>query len=235
MKAWKIIVGVLLIAVAALLILEAVGVINPLTGIVGEISFWQAVGGISLGAGIVALLSWGQFWQIFVLLGFLFMIFERNVAYVCGAAGDDIINNWLVFGCSLLLSVGFAFIFSGRKKKKKAVVINKSGNKMGATSMYIDCTEFGTVETERCIQNKLGAVEVHFENPENYVGGATLWVEDLIGAIEIRVPKSWRVDCEGVDLSLGVIDWDKNGENGEGPLLIIKGNVKLGAVDVERV
>ena len=235
MKAWKIILGIVLIAAAVLLILEAVGVVNPVSSVVGEITFWQAFGGISIAAVIVGLLSWRRLWTVFVPLGFLFMIFERNIAHVCNIEGGELINNWLVFGCSLLVSVGFMFILSGKKKQKKHLKVSSAANKMGISTIYVDCNEFGNTELVKNIENRLGAIEIHFENPESYLGGATLFIENYLGAIEINVPKNWKVNCEGVNLTLGVIDSPSKAEQTDGPSLVIEGNVHLGAVDVNRV
>ena len=90
MKISKIVLGLVLIAAAVLLILEALGIILPITGMVGEIGFWQAVGGIFLICGIGSLLMSGKFWEIFVPLGFLFMIFEKNIAYICGIENENL-------------------------------------------------------------------------------------------------------------------------------------------------
>ena len=103
----KIFWGLGFIAIALLLILDAVGVLAPVTDMVGGVTFWQIFGGVALLCGVVAVIFAGEPWTVFVLLGFIFMIFERNIAYVCGLENEDIINNWLVFGCSLLLSAGF--------------------------------------------------------------------------------------------------------------------------------
>ena len=241
MKAGKVVLGLVLIAVAALLILEAVGVIAPVTSIVGEITFWQAVGGIALACAIVSLLATGQVWEIFVLLGFLFMIFEKNIAYVCGIEGGDIINNWLVFGCSLLLSAGFMFILpSGKRRKKKnrsgsSVVINVKDNELGAAEVYIDCEEFGNTDMERSVSNKLGELEVHFENADKYRGGATLHVENKLGATEIYVPKNWKVQHDDLRVKLGAFEIDHGDNKVDGPLLILEGEVSLGSIEVERV
>lgn len=241
MKAGKVVLGLVLIAVAALLILEAVGVIAPVTSIVGEITFWQAVGGIALACAIVSLLAAGQVWEIFVLLGFLFMIFEKNIAYACGIEGGDIINNWLVFGCSLLLSAGFMFILpSGKRRKKKnrsgaSVVINVKDNELGAAEVYIDCEEFGNTDMERSVSNKLGALEVRFENADKYRGGATLHIDNKLGATEIYVPKNWKVKYGDVNVSLGSLDVEAGEWGDDDPMLILKGEVRLGSVDVERV
>ena len=106
---------------------------------------------------------------------------------------------------------------------------------MGISTIYVDCNEFGNTELVKNIENRLGAIEVHFENPESYLGGATLFIENYLGAIEINVPNNWKVNCEGVNLTLGVIDSPSKAEQTDGPSLVIEGNVHLGAVDVNRV
>ena len=240
MKISKIVLGLVLIAAAVLLILEALGIILPITGMVGEIGFWQAVGGIFLICGIGSLLMSGKFWEIFVPLGFLFMIFEKNIAFICGIENENFINNWLVFGCSLLLSAGFMFIFPGRKKKKKKDKKSKSGvfvhvkdNEFGAAVAYIDCEEFGNTVMEHSVKNKFGALEVRFDNVECYKGEATLYVENRLGALDICIPKSWKV-VDKIDVRLGVIDLD-DAEEQDGPTLILDGEVSLGAIDIERI
>ena len=82
MKGFKIFLGLAFIAIAVLLILEAIGITVSITGVIGEISFWQIIGGIFFISGIIKLLASGEIWEIFVLLGLLFMIFERNIALV---------------------------------------------------------------------------------------------------------------------------------------------------------
>lgn len=237
MKAWKTVLGLVLIVIAVLLILEAVGVISPVTSIIGKITFWQAFGGIFLLCGIATLLSHGQIWEIFVLLGFLFMIFEQNIAYICDMENENIISNWLVFGCSLLLSAGFMFLLPNKKHKNHAgVKINAvKCNEMGASTVYIDCDEFGNTEMAHSVQNKLGALEIYFENIESYRGNATLYVENKLGATEIYVPKHWKLNCDDLKVALGALETDHKREHEDGPVLFIKGDVKLGAVEIYRV
>lgn len=232
MKAWKIVLGLILIICAVLLILEAVGVVLPLTSIVGEISFWQAVGGIFLVCGIVALISEKEFFGIFVLLGFLFMIFERNIAYVCGIEGGNIINNWLVFGCSLLLTAGFMFLTPSSKKKK-----SKSSCKaqMSGSVIYIDCAEFGNTEMEYSLNNKFGAIEVHFENVDSYNGRGTLCIDNSFGAIEVNVPDNWKIDDDDLVVSLASLEIEGSENGSYGPTLKLKGKVSFGAIEIERV
>lgn len=238
MKAWKIVIGLVLIVTATLLILEAIGVMAPVASIIGDITFWQILSGIALVCGITSLISKGDFWQIFVPLGFLFMIFERNIAYICGIENDNFINNWLVLGCSLLTSAGFMFLIPERKKNKRKSHNNKVSvkcNELGASTIYIDCNEFGNTEIARSVQNKLGALEVYFENIESYRGGATLYVENKLGATEIYIPKNWKLNCDNLDVALGSLEVDRDNNQADGPLLILEGSIQLGAVEIYRV
>ena len=243
MKAFKIFLGLAFIAIAVLLILEALGMAVSITSVIGDVSFWQVAGGIFLVSGIIKLLTSGNFYEVFVPLGFLFMIFERNIAYIVGMESQDIINNWLVFGCSLLLSAGFMFIFPGSKKKKRNAKkgAQRSGfcfhikdNEFGSAVTYIDCEDFGNTIMAHSVKNKFGSLEVRFDNAESYKGGAALHVDNHFGAIEICVPKSWRI-IDHIDVHLGAIDLDNDGEDQDGPTLTIEGDISLGAIDIERI
>lgn len=225
MKFSKIFWGLGFIAIAVLLILEALGVLTPVTSLFGEITFWQAAGGIALLCGIVSCIATLEFGGAMVLLGFLFMIFERNIAFVFFKGGNgDIINNWLVFGCSLLLAAGFSILLPSRwkmkyrkkkknKKKRKSDsfsgISNEKSNKMGASEIYIDCAQFGTEYTEQVVKNNFGALDVHFENVDSYKGGATLEIENDFGAIDVHVPRSWKV-THNIKCTMGVFDIEHN-------------------------
>ena len=61
----------------------------------------------------------------------------------------------------------------------------------------------------------------------------TLYVENHLGAVEICIPKTWKV-VDKIDVRLGVIDLD-DAEEQDGPTLILDGEVSLGAIDIERI
>lgn len=256
MKISKIFWGLAFIAIAVLLILNALGVLSPISSVFGEITFWQVVGGIALLVAIVSSVATGEIGGAIVLLGFMFMLFERNIAHVFLKGGNDnvdLINNWLVFGCSLLLAAGFSMLKPQRwkrkyrKNKKKRKSEGFSGikyekcNNMGASEIYIDCAEFGTEYTEQSVKNRFGALEVHFENADSYKGGATLNIDNEFGAMEIHIPRSWKIKHD-VKCSLGAleIDHDDDSDNSVedvtvAPILHVVGEVHLGAVEIERI
>ena len=115
-SASKIAWGLLIIAIAVFCILQALGVLGSFTSVFGEISIWKLLVGICLLSIVLKCLFKLEIEGIFVPLGFLFMLFEKNIAFACGV-DENIINNWLVFGCSLLLSIGFGMLLPKRRKK----------------------------------------------------------------------------------------------------------------------
>lgn len=233
MKGWRVFWGIMFVLIAVLLILDAVGVITPYVSMFGEVTFWQIAGGLFLLSGVVSLIKSRQAWMSFVLLGFIFMIFERNIAYMCyGNENHDIINNWLLFGCSLLFSAGFMFLIP-KKKRKKNVKICVNGDAEHTTSIghsekYVDCATFDEVSFE----NHLGALEIRFENVEMYRGGGELDIENNLGATEIYIPSTWRLKTD-IDNSLGSVEIiGEASEDENAPLITITGDNSLGSIEI---
>jgi predicted membrane protein len=99
---------------------------------------------------------------------------------------------------------------------------------MSASEKYIDCSTF----EEEYFENKLGALEIRFENVDTYRGGGVLHVENHLGATEIYVPSSWNVKCN-VENSLGSVEVNGEGSEDENaPTITITGENHLGAVEI---
>ncbi len=231
MKAWKIFWGLGFILLAVALILNAIGIVPPLESVVGEISFIAIVGVFLLLSWVVERLCRGKISEIFIPLAFIYMIIEKNIAYVCGLDDPDILHNGLVFGCAALLWLGFSILESGikKKKRKKFKVIHKtSESSLSSSEKYIDASDF----TEEWFENDLGALSIHFENADEYQGGGVLHVDNNLGATKIFVPSSWSY-IHDIDNSLGAVNADVDGGNPDGPQLIIKGENNLGAIQIE--
>jgi hypothetical protein len=79
MKTWKIFWGIGLILAAAVLLLDAFGIITPFLDVVGGISAIQIVGALLLISFIVSRIIKLKFAEIFVPLALIFMIFEKNI------------------------------------------------------------------------------------------------------------------------------------------------------------
>ncbi len=237
MKTGKIFWGLALVILAVLLILDAVGVMAPITGGLGDITFWQVFGGACVLYAAIHLIVSRQVWMSIIFFGFLFMIFERNIAFVCGLGSANIINNWLLFGCTLLLSIGLSMIFPTRKRgkvkhrKRGKLTFTANENNMSHADVYIDCASF----TEEFVENNLGATEVHFDNADEYVGGGVLHIENNLGATEIYVPRAWKIESD-ISNSLGSVEIEHDGKRPEGaPIIKIVGSNSLGAIEISRI
>ena len=228
MKTWKIFWGCLLVFLALFLLLDSVGVLVPVEGVFGEVSFFRLAAGLLLFSGIVSLLSKWNWQEIFVPLALLFMLFEKNIAVLIGSQKSDLINNWMLFGCSLLLTAGLLILFPKRRRKSRFRRNSKNNhfNNLGSGTRYIDCTHF----RHELVENNLGSYEVRFDNAAAYNGGATLEVENNLGSMDIYAPKEWNVTVR-VDSSMGSVT--KVGLcTQNGPDLLIMGDCNLGTITV---
>lgn len=235
MKTWKIFLGLGLVLAAVFLLLDAFGVITPFLGVVGGISVAQVICALFLVAFVVSRVIKLKFYSIFIPLALLFMLFEDNVAFMLGLENDNIIGNWLLFWCAVLLSVGVYILTPKRIKKGKVFKLKRSrgakhseGGGVSSTT-YFDCKDF----VEENIRNRLGETAVHFENENEYTGGGVLNVDNKLGETVIYVSSRWNVRVN-ISSHLGNVEQVGHGDK-EGPTLTINGDNALGEVCIKFV
>ena len=233
---WKIFWGVGFVLVAVALILDALGVLAGIISPFGEVSLIALAAALLLLAYAISRLVKGSVGEIFIPLALIFMLFEKNIAFLMGRAETDIINNWLLLGCAAMLWIGFSILFSGIRKKDKHAkqayrdkINHHSSGTFGSTVKYINCDGF----KYESIENNMGSFTVFFENVDKYQGGGILDIENNLGSMTINVPSSWRVDVQ-IESALGGSSKPGN-DNSTGPLLVIKGENNLGGVAVKYV
>ena len=236
MKAEKIFWGLGFILLAVALILNALGIMAPFTSAIGEVSFIAIIAGLILLSYTINRIIKGKISEIFVPLSLIFMLFEKNIATLCSLEDENIINNWLLFGCACLLHLGFAIILPKRSPHKFRAVkcdghkFHRSRSSLDSCVKYIDAESF----FEEYVENSLGACSIKFANAEKYSGGGTLHVDNSLGAMSIEVPSSWSF-VHDIDNSLGSVSADHDGGNPDGPILRIEGENSLGALSIEYV
>ena len=232
MKTGKIFWGLGFILLAITLILDAVGVTVPIESAVGEISLIALLGALLLLSYMISRLVKGKFGEIFVPLAIIFIIFEKNIATFFKLQDQDIINNWLLIGCAILLQIGFGILLS--KRKKRGIKYYRDGEvhyaNFSSTVRYIDATNFKEEHTE----NDLGSLVIKFENADKYEGGGILHIDNNLGSTKIEVPSSWRYTYD-IDNSLGSVSASNDDGDPAGPLLVIKGENNLGSVSITLV
>lgn len=232
MKTGKIFWGVGLILVAVALILDALGVLAPITSVVGDISLLAVLAALLLLSYAISKLCSGKVGEIFIPLSLIFMLFEKNIAILCGLNDTNIINNGLLIGCAALLWIGFSILFSGHRHERveNGNVRVKSGSNLTSSVTYIDAASFG----EESVENNLGSLVVRFENVDEYKGGGVLDVDNNLGSTVIEVPSSWRF-VVNIDNGLGSVSAPSEAGDADAPLLLIKGDNNLGSVSIRFV
>lgn len=225
MKTWKIFWGLGFVLAALFLLLDALGVITPFLDVVGGISAFQVIEGLCLIAFIITRLIELKISHVFIPLALLFMTFEDNVAFLLGLEDDNIIGNWLLFWCAVLLSVGVGILTAGKRKIKVSKSNRvKKNHAIGASTSYIDCEDF----VEEHIINNLGETVIHFENEASFTSGAVLHIENKLGETVIYVPEQWNVKLN-ITSKLGGVEQKGKG-NADGPTLVINGTNELGEI-----
>ncbi len=234
-KTWKLFWGLGFILFAIALVLDATGVLTPIKSVVGEMSVFAILAGLLLLCYAIVQLCKGKVGDIFLPLALIFMLFEKNIAtlFNIGDEKGNIINNWLLLLCAVMLWIGFSILFSGSKKKKKKKKHGiefescHSGN-MGSTVKYIDCDGF----KYEMIENNLGSCTIFFENIDKYEGGGVLELDNNLGSMTVNIPEDWKVVAR-IDNSLGhvTVPNDSNG----GPIITVNGDNNLGNITVKRV
>ena len=236
MKLRKIFWGIGFILLAVTLLLNAFGVLTPITSAVGEISFIAIVAGLIFLSYTIDRIIKGKISEIFVPLSFIFMLFEKNIATLYALEDPNIINNWLLFGCACLLQIGFEIILPKRNRRRFRAVkgdghkFHRGRSSPNSSVKYID----GETFREEYVENDLGACVIRFANVEKYAGGGTLHVDNNLGSMAIEVPSSWKY-VHNIDNSLGSVAADFDGGNPDGPLLMIEGDNNLGSLSIKYV
>ncbi len=195
--------GIAFIAVALLLILNTVGIKAGFLDI-GGLPVIRIVLGVLLLSCIVWSLSKGKVAQIFFPLGFIAILFEKEIARLFGAQDENLYSVWLVLGVAALLTAGVSLLTPSRFKEPEEK--DKLGkNNYASTVKYIDCTDFGS----KSVGNNLASMEIYFENAEEYEGGGELYIGNNLGSCRIHLPEDWNAfiniehnlgSCKGVEV-----------------------------------
>lgn len=223
--------GIILLAVAALIIVDSLGTSLGFLDVGGLPVIRILIGVVMLYFAVKTIVK-GRIYGCVFPLAIIFLLFEKELASLAGK--EDLISTWIVLLVALLLTVGLAFIFPHRGKIRTGGTYISSSyektNTMSDRTEYIDCTDFVSAS----FSNKLGQLNLCFANSGNYIGGGVLNVDNSLGETIIRVPAGWRIDVQ-IDSMLGDVEIPVQTNVSEGPLLTITGANRLGEVCIRRV
>ncbi len=224
--------AVAVILIAVLLLTDAIA------GAMG-IAFFESIslGKCFFGVYLVALMISGLFnlgaGRFFLSAAFLFMLFEKEIAHYAGFGQSNILSNWLVFFCAVLLAIGFNSLFSRIRERRKIRKLLKYGAKhvdnhfFNNTIRYADSTEPGHV-----FENHMGNLDVYFDNVDLYPGNAEVNVTNHMGRVAIHVPSIWCIECS-IKNHTGQVNAKRG--NPEGKKIYITGTNHMGQVVIDLV
>lgn len=218
--------GLALVGTAVFLIVSALGTSLGFLDVSGIPVVRIVLGALCLAWLITAVVRL-KFGEIFFPLAFIFLLFEGEIADLAGAADSNLIPNWLVIVCALMLTIGVGIIFP-KKEEQNRVNVEGEKSRMGRFVKYIDCADF----TEAHIDNSMGECEVRFENAELYNGGGILNITNSLGAVCVKVPMGWKVVTD-MENELGGLSVPDSSGSAENKTLKICGKNSLGGVTVE--
>lgn len=211
--------GVLLVVAAVLLLLGSFGV-N--LGFIGSLPLFPMLV-LVLVIGICIGLAVDHTWPALpfpLAIGFFFI--EKDLAEYLGKPDGDIVSNWLVLGCAILLSIGIALLTPHRIKGVQPAVKSSESRRLCSETKYIDCRNF----REYRYMLRMGDAHLYFSNVENYVGGGTLYVSNKMANLVIDVPRGWSIYTD-IKTSMGDTSTPNEIFVG-GPVLNIIGENKMG-------
>ena len=221
--------GIVLIAIAVLLLLNALGV---KLGLPTDISPWRLLLGAGCVIWVLNELIKLNIPGIFFPLTFIVMLFEREIANALeiNEGTGEIASTWLFLLVALLLTVGTSMLLP-RFLKGHSVFSARINGKIpkigGRAVQYIDSTE-GFHET---VENNMSTCEVFFTNVASYMGNGTLTVENNMGCVIIHVPDDWYVSSS-IENNMGSVKIPHQSD-GVKKHLNVCGDNNMGSVVVE--
>ena len=227
----KIVFGLLFIACAVFIILDAIGISLGFLGFLSGIPAWVLILTLINLIWLIDEIIKLKFSDVFFPAAFIFMLLEKHIAKWCGLGKSNIINNWIVLLCALLLMIGtncltpkngFKRVFS---KKYKHVASRGS-----ASTVYFDCASDEDTVT---VRNELGACSIYFSDVESYEGNKTLEVHNELGSMTIHVPRELRI-LTNISNELGAVTEPEDKGTGD-KVIRITGTNELGSLRITRV
>jgi predicted membrane protein len=100
--------------------------------------------------------------------------------------------------------------------------------KMGEATRYVESQNL----KKAFVDAKLGSVKIYFQNAKISDGKADFYLDAKLGAIELNVPKNWKLISE-VNAAAGGISENGHAEiNENSPVITLHGSATMGAITV---
>lgn len=180
-----------------------------------------------------------EFGGMLFSLAILAILFSRELNLTA-------ITPWPVLVAALLGSIGLDMIFGCRagrfRRGKRDVVLDGTDEFVSGDEIVVRCLFNGTKKsissddfTKAKLFCKFGGLEVSFDDAVIQHGTASVELDVNFGGVELYVPQSWQI-ANHIDCMFGSVDEHRRSRDaGEGPTLVLDGNVRFGGVDIYRI
>ncbi len=233
--------GLILIAIALLLILSQLGLITATIGI------WSILMGVLAAAMLVHGIAERSFFEIFCALGIALVTFDEVLSL-------PNISVWIVILVVILLSAGFECIFPKRKRTnhhrnndekwqpyedenqtgeyQQVREENRDGhiyccNRFGAAAKYISSDDLKGAELE----NSFGELKVYFDNAKIKETSIDIRVNNRFGSMVLYMPSAWNVISD-ISVFLASSEHESRFTATDGPKVNVGGSVTCGEVKI---
>lgn len=222
-------------------LLSAVFVIASQVGFFVQIGFVSILATVLLAAMLISSALHRNYFGFFISLAFLYVIYRQPLHLAE-------ISLWLLLLAAVFASMGLSFLFHRRPKdymnwhhgsdSMKPTMENIDDNNpyakvhFGSSSKYLhgECLKSGQFDVS------FGALELFFDQAQLSPDGAQVYLDCSFGAIQLYVPRSWKV-IDKLNTSLGGVDNDIRlahpDENA--PQLTLTGNVQFGGIEIHYI
>ena len=222
-----ILLGVILIAVGALVLLDNLGLF-PYRFDLGD---WWPLILIFLGVvHIVDSRNVFDFSGLFlILLGGVFLMAELNVIH-----WGDIWRWWP----AVLILLGVSILFKGKPEMLPGSVRTATPrseptlhvrNMLAGSDRRVTSQEFKGGD----VSNILGGTEIDLLEAKLAPGDWLLSVSTVLGGVDIRVPRDWRIEVQPTTMLGGIDDHTRQNADAAGGKLIIKASAMLGGIEIK--
>ncbi len=221
-------VGMLLLAAAAALVLKKLG-------------YWGEIRVFSLLWSIL-LVKW--FWEGLVHREVGKMSFSLAFFII---ANDELLHMealtpWTVLAAAALVSLGIQLLFPHFEKKRipsafreRSEAGYEKGEYLFFRNNFSGMTKYITGDIGKLsLQNHFGGMEVFFNDAVPKGGEAFLYVESSFGAVELYIPSGWRVE-QKVSTTFGGIEELGSCDTKGACVLYIEGKVSFGVLEIQYI
>jgi predicted membrane protein len=219
-------------------LLSAIFIIASQTGSFGKIGVMGILATVFLLALVIQGLIIRNFFETFIPLSFLYMIYYKPLKFMY-------ISPWLLILSAVLIAIAFSLFFRGEtrwvkfsydgarsfRQDKENIDNNNPYAKVtiSTSCIYLHSED---LRSGHFISN-IGKLEVYFDQVELSPGGAKVFLDCNVGTIKLYVPSHWRVE-DNLNSILGEITnhLQEARPSEDAPKLTLVGNVIVGNVEI---